>query len=111
MEITYFIRGLMDKKHHDGDHAEAIAAEYFVAKGYWVFYTPHAHSPVDLIAINPRPEVIFIDVKKDTERILSGRRKPTRITRVRSALQKLIGVRICYVYLKTRQVHLSEHKE
>ena len=83
--------------HTLGDLCEAIALKELTARGYWVFTTTQAHSPIDLIAVAPGGEVLYVDCKHDRKRINPHRKTPTRIHRVRTDQQKLLGVQICYV--------------
>ena len=79
--------------HTLGDLCEAIALKELTARGYWVFTTTQAHSPIDLIAVAPGGEVLYVDCKH----VNPHRKTPTRIHRVRTEQQKLLGVQICYV--------------
>ena len=99
---------MRDRRHVDGDVAEAICAEYFIRKGYWVFTTAQGSSAVDLVAVN-KDGARLIQVKKDHLRINPGRSKPARIHRVRSDLQKALGVEMVYVNVKTRKVFITDH--
>lgn len=83
--------------HTLGDLCEAIALKELTARGYWVFTTTQAHSPIDLIAVAPGGEVLFVDCKYDRKRKNPDRKTPSRIYRKRTDQQKLLGVRICYV--------------
>tara|TARA_A100001037_G_scaffold85580_1_gene77700 strand:+ start:1754 stop:2062 length:309 start_codon:yes stop_codon:yes gene_type:complete len=97
-------------KHVDGDLAESIANAYFVKNGYWVFRTNQGHSAIDLICVHESGEILLLDIKKD-----AGRTNPKdggkRIARMRSDLQKSLGVKLCYVNILTGSVHIAEHKE
>ena len=97
-----------DQRHVDGDVCELIAAEHFVREGYWVFMASQGASPIDLIAVNengPR----LLQGKKDTTRINPGRKTPARIHRLRSAIQKHLGVEMVYVDVDTREVFVTDH--
>jgi hypothetical protein len=90
--------------HTLGDLCEAIALKELTARGYWVFTTTQAHSPIDLIGVAPGGEVLYIDCKRDRERVNPGRDHPSRITRARTEQQKLLGVEICYVNPNTETI-------
>ena len=94
--------------HVDGDVCESICAENFMLQGYWVFITAQGTSPVDMVAVN-EDGVRLLQVKKDTTRVNPGRSKPARIHRVRSDVQKSLGVEMVYVNLDTREVFISDH--
>ena len=96
------------KTHVDGDICESIAAEHFIRKGYLVFITTQATSPIDMVVVNGAG-VRLLQIKKDSGRVNPGRKKNTRIHRVRSALQKKLGVEMIYVDIETRGVFVSDH--
>lgn len=96
------------RQHIDGDIAESIAAEHFIRAGYLVFITTQNTSPIDLIIVNERGPRL-LQIKKDSGRVNPGRRKNTRIHRVRTNLQKKLGVEMIYVDIKTRSVFVSDH--
>ena len=97
-------------KHVDGDLAESLATAHFIKNGYWVFRTNQAHSAVDLICIHENGEVLLLDVKKDAGRT-NKKNGGARISRLRSELQKQIGVKLCYVNLITGAIHVADHRE
>ena len=99
---------MVDKKHLDGDVCEVLAAEHFIRLGYWIYPAIQTHSPIDLVIVNaegPR----LIQVKKDAGRVNPGRSKNTRIHRVRTELQKALGVEFVYVDMNTRKVFVTDH--
>ena len=49
-------------------------------------------------------------MKKDAGRVNPGRSRTARIHRVRSELQKQLGVEMVYVNLETREVTVTDHK-
>ena len=54
--------------------------------------------PVDLVVVHPDTKDVFmVDVKSETTRALANRPNIYRVARVRSAIQKQLGVRFCYV--------------
>tara|TARA_R110000803_G_scaffold25276_3_gene60345 strand:- start:617 stop:925 length:309 start_codon:yes stop_codon:yes gene_type:complete len=88
-----------------GAEAELIVAQCLVSMGYFVFSpVVSMQGPVDLIAIGEEKQIYLIDAKYDAQRIMKGRKKPSRIYRVRTPLQKKLGVKIAYVNTSTRDV-------
>ena len=100
---------LRDKRHIDGDTAEAIAVAHFTRLGNWVFTTAQM-APFDLVVINPK-KIMLIDVKKLRKRINPGAKTPSKISRVRSRLQKKLGVILCYVDVDTGFIEISHHRD
>ena len=96
----------MDKRHTEGQICETILVEYLLRRDMYVFQPVSAHGPVDVIAISAEGEVYLFDAKKDAERYVPKRRKTHRLYRVLSPLQKTLGVRMAYVDLQTRAVHI-----
>ena len=89
-----------------GDVCETILIEYLLRKNLWVFTPFSGQGPVDVIAISPDGKVYLFDAKADRARWLKNRAtQPHRIYRKRSALQKLLRVRIAYVNEDERTVH------
>ena len=82
---------MIDTRHIDGDVCEIIAADHFMRLGYWVFNPAQSHSPIDLIIVN-EDGPILIQVKKNPVRVNPGRKRSARIHRMRSQLQKDLGV-------------------
>jgi hypothetical protein len=99
---------MIDCRHIDGDVCEIIAAEHFMRLGYWVFNPAQGHSPIDLIIVNEDGPTL-IQVKKDAGRINPGRNRSARIHRVRTQLQKDLGVQFVYVNVDTREVSITDH--
>ena len=97
-----------DQRHIDGDLCELLAAEHFVGEGYWVFPASQGSSPIDLVAVNEHG-VRLLQVKKDGQRINPGRKTPVRIHRLRSEMQKHLGVEMVYVNPDTRSVNVTDH--
>jgi len=96
----------MDKRHTEGQICETILVEYLLRLDMYVFQPVSAHGPVDVVAISAKGEVYLFDAKKDAGRYVPKRRKTHRIYRVLSSLQKVIGVRMAYVDVTTRAVHI-----
>ena len=81
-----------------GCHSEIIAAAHLVNLGFWVFSpVVHQQGPVDLVAVDRKGKMILVDVKTQNERIITGRKKPARIYRIRTPLQKELNVVLAYV--------------
>ena len=97
-----------DQRHINGDYCELISAEHFVREGYWVFPAGQGSSPIDLVAVNEHG-VRLLQIKKDGQRTNPGRKAPARIHRLRSELQKHLGVEMVYVNPDTRSVNVTDH--
>jgi len=90
--------GMIDPTHRKGSRSELIAAAHLVELGYYVFSpVVHQQGPIDLVAINMEGQTLLVDVKTDGQRINSGRKKPARIYRVKTPLQKYLNVVFAYV--------------
>ena len=96
----------MDRRHTEGQICEIILIEYLLRQDLYVFLPISAHGPVDVIAINAEGEMYLFDAKKDAGRYVPERGTNHRIHRVLSPLQKTLGVRIAYVDVVTREVHI-----
>ena len=81
-----------DVKHIKGTAGELTVARHFVELGYYV-YSPVMNQigPVDLIALNDNGELLLLDAKAE-----STRADGTRIHRVRTPIQKELGVQLAY---------------
>ena len=99
---------MIDTRHIDGDVCEIIAAEHFMRLGYWVFNPAQGHSPIDLIIVNEDGPTL-IQVKKNAVRVNPGRKRSARIHRMRTQLQKDLGVQFVYVNVDTREVFVTDH--
>lgn len=97
-----------NQRHIDGDVCELICAEHFLRLGYWVFPAVQGSSPVDLVIIN-EDGVRLIQVKKDAGRTNPGRNRSARIHRIRTDLQKALGVEMVYVDPVERTVYVTDH--
>ena len=85
--------------------AELIAAEYFLAQKYYVFMPWMGRGPVDLVALRASPfSILWLDVK--TARKSNTKSKNNRM---RTDLQKLLGVRLCVVDIDESSVTLVDH--
>jgi len=97
----------MDFRNQEGRIAETILTEYFLRRNYYVFAPMAAHGPVDLVVIHRETgEVVLLDAKKEHVRELKDRPNPHRIHRLRKPIQKKMGVRLAYVDIDNRTVHI-----
>lgn len=86
------------KRQAVGAKAELSLAADLTQKGYWVFSPITNHDgPIDLVAVNQSGEILLLDAKADNKRLNKNRITPSRIYRVRTKIQKELGVRIAYV--------------
>lgn len=88
-----------DDRHQRGAISESTLALYMMQRNFTV-YTPvfRASSPIDLICIhNDTQDVVYLDSKSDKQRVIKGRKTPSRIHRVRTKTQIKLGVYIAYV--------------
>ena len=86
-------------RHQRGALSEAVVATYMIEHG-WLVYTMEfrATGPIDLVCLHPGLQTwVYLDVKSDKQRTIKDRRSPSRINRVRSYLQKSLGVHTVYV--------------
>ena len=84
--------------HKRGTRSELIAAAHLIELGYYVFSpVVHQQGPIDLVAVDTEGKITLLDVKTNCERVITGRKKPARIYRVRSPLQKVMKVSLAYV--------------
>jgi len=84
--------------HKRGTRSELIAAARLIDLGYYVFSpVVHQQGPIDLVAVDEEGKVSLLDVKTNCERIDTGRKKPHRIYRVKTPLQKVMKVVFAYV--------------
>ena len=97
----------MDHRHTEGKICEVILAEYFLRHDHYVFIPIAGQGPADLIVINGvTAEVILLDAKKDCFRYVKDRPVYHRVHRKRTPIQKKLGVRMAYVNIDTREVHI-----
>ena len=54
--------------------------------------------------------MFLFDAKQEPRRINTARKKPSRIYRTRSNLQKLLGVQLAYVDIDRREVYIQPGK-
>jgi hypothetical protein len=96
----------MDKRHTEGQICEVILSEYLLRQNMWVYRPQAAFGPADVIAVTKDGDIHLFDAKKDNTRFVPERRRHHRIHRVLSETQKLLGVRMAYVDVETREVHI-----
>jgi hypothetical protein len=97
---------LPDYRQQNGQICENILCEHLLREGFWILRPLAAQGPVDVVAITEDGEVYFFDAKQDAIRTNPGRKIASRIHRARSPLQKQLGVRVAYVDIDTRAVHI-----
>ena len=79
--------------HQEGTKSELVVSEHLVSLGFYVFSpVVYQQGPIDVVAINEEGDVFLIDVKTDGKRTNPKRKKPARIYRVRTELQKKLDV-------------------
>jgi hypothetical protein len=88
-----------------GKLGETILQMTLLEKGFMIFFPISSQGPVDLVAISSEGVTHFFDAKVDRARINPGRPKAERIYRVRSRLQKKLGVHMAYVDIYKKTVH------
>ena len=96
----------MHKSHQKGQISETILTEWLLQKDYYVARPTAGQGPVDIVAYNEKGQIILLDRKTESTRVNTGRKKPTRIYRALSPIQKRLGVRIAYVDKDTREVNI-----
>ncbi len=97
--------------HLVGNTAETLVKLDLLNKGYFIYSNDFAHGPADIIALKPEPnpEVLMVDVKTDSKRLLKDRKKPSRIARLRTGTQKKLGVVFAYVDPHNGNIHWANH--
>jgi hypothetical protein len=100
-----------DKRRFTGALCELRLAQWLIENHYWTFSPLINHDgPIDLVAVGQDGEVLLLDSKADNMRVNKGRNSPSRIYRLRSELQKKLGVRIAYVKADGT-VSITKHHE
>ncbi len=97
---------LPDYRQQQGQICETILTEWLLRQGYYVCRPLAAQGPVDCVAYNDDGQILLLDSKQDAKRVNPGRKIASRVYRPLSAVQKLLGVRVAYIDLKTRDVHV-----
>ena len=89
----------MSDKHRRGATSEAVVALALVSAGFHIFHQVFRGTGlIDIVAVHPdTKDVLMVDVKSETTRALPNRPNIYRVSRVRSAIQKQLGVHFCYV--------------
>ena len=89
-----------------GDFAEYYAVTWLWDNGYKVFRNCSCTGPIDLIAISPEYDVVYIDVKTARESLGGNFTK----TQSRTDLQKELGVNILAFDPRDRSCRFQEHQ-
>ena len=95
-----------DYRQQQGQICETILTEWLLRQGYYVLRPLAAQGPVDVAAISEAGDIYLFDAKKNATRVNPGRKTRTRIHRVRSDIQNRLGVRMAYIDVDTREVHI-----
>jgi outer membrane protein W len=94
-------------KHIKGQISETILTEYFLRYRFYVFRPLAGFGPIDIVVISSQTgNTYLLDAKATSKRKLKGRVGLQPIYRNLSKEQKLLGVRIAYVDIKTREVEI-----
>lgn len=97
---------LPDYRQQQGQICETILTEWLLRQGYYVCRPLAAQGPVDCVAYNDDGQILLLDAKQENRRVNPGRKIATRVHRPLTALQKSLGVRVAYIDLSTRDVHV-----
>jgi len=89
----------------DGKRSELVAAEWLMSQGCYVYSPFIEQGPIDLIALNPKGELLLFDVKT-----VARRENGSIISRTLKQKQQKLGVRLLYVDLVTHECHLYPHQ-
>ena len=84
-----------------GDLAEHYAITWLWDKGYHVFKNSGCTGPIDIIALKPSGELVYIDVKSYKDGRLSAR----------TPQQKKLGVQYLHYNSKTRKCRYVDHRK
>lgn len=95
-----------DYRQQQGIICETILTEWLLRQGYYVCRPLAAQGPVDCVAYNDDGQILLLDAKQEARRRNPGRKIATRVHRPLTALQKSLGVRVAYIDLDTRDVHV-----
>lgn len=93
------------QKARDGGAGELLAAAWLLRQNCYIYFPWVEQGPIDLIAVSPKGETFFFDVK-----VASRRANGTIISRLLSPVQKKLGVRLLYVDLQTGKCALYPHQ-
>ena len=95
-----------------GDLSEFYAVTWLWDRGYEVFKNCGCTGSVDLIAMNKKGDIKFIDVKSFVpQQRPEGIKGPLSKANSRSSEQKKIGVQILGFNPETRKLRFIKHKE
>jgi Holliday junction resolvase-like predicted endonuclease len=89
----------------EGKRCELIAVDWLLSQGCYTYTQTMEQGPIDIVALSPKGEWLFFDVKK-----ASRREDGSIISRVLETKQKKLGVRLLYVDLETNECHLYPHQ-
>lgn len=89
----------------EGKRCELIAVDWLLSQGCYTYTQTMEQGPIDIVALSPKGEWFFFDVKK-----ASRREDGSIISRVLEAKQKKLGVRLLYVDIDTNECHLYPHQ-
>jgi Holliday junction resolvase-like predicted endonuclease len=91
---------------HQGAWAEVVAVAWLLRKGWHVFPSATPTGPIDIVAVTPSGETLFIDVKTHG----GSKSKWVSIPR-RNARQVALGVALLLVNPETAAMRLIHHGE
>ncbi len=89
----------------EGKRCELIAVDWLLSQGCYTYTQTMEQGPIDIVALSPKGEWFFFDVKK-----ASRREDGSIISRVIKPKQKKLGVRLLYVDIDTNECHLYPHQ-
>jgi len=89
----------------EGKRCEIIAVDWLLSQGCYTYTPTMEQGPIDVVALSPKGEWFFFDVKK-----ASRRQDGTIISRLLTDKQKKLGVRLLYVDPTTGECHLYPHQ-
>jgi Holliday junction resolvase-like predicted endonuclease len=89
----------------EGKRCELIAVDWLLSQGCYTYTQTMEQGPIDIVALSPKGEWFFFDVKK-----ASRREDGSIISRVLETKQKKLGVRLLYVDIDTNECHLYPHQ-
>ena len=92
-------------KNSDGKRCELLAANWLFSQGCFVYAPFLKQGPVDLIAINPKGETLYFDVKK-----VARRDNGSIISRMLTDTQRKLGVKLMYVDMEDNVCGLYPHQ-
>jgi hypothetical protein len=93
-------------RQQQGQICEHILTEWLLRRGYYVLRPLAGQGPIDVMAYDEEGTIFFFDAKQNSMRINPGRKNKTRIHRPLSETQKRLGVRVAYVDIENRDVHI-----